>query len=348
MIIRDANENEKNRWNEFVIAHFPIVGAFFQSWEWGEFQRSLGYAIRRLIVENERGEWQGLTLAVTHRLPLNFSYCYLPRGPVLTTATWNSPGSAHRALTAIRATLQTACHQCIFIRMEPAIEHPPVFLMEKPFRIPPYYIQPRFNTVVDLAPSEEKILQRLSAPMRNNVRKAVRKGVRVELKNVLTENEWRAFAAMRRDTASRARNRIFPDERYFRNLTTILPSIASRKPGDIRAHSGIFVATHNGELAAINIVIFFADTATFLFGAAFTRKLPFKVSPAIHWASLIEAKNRGFRWYDLGGVDATRWKTLTYFKEQFGGSRVEYMGNVDAVAKPILYVAYQMLRGLRH
>lgn len=348
MTIRDAKESDKLRWNKFVIAEFPPVGAFFQSWEWGEFQHSLGYGIRRLVLADERGEWIGVTLAVTHRLPCNLSYCYLPRGPVLAAAIWNDFDTAERALTLIRETLQAGCKTCIFIRMEPAIATPPAFLRKKPFRIPSYYIQPRFNTIVDLRPTEEEILKRLSAPMRNNVRKAARKGVTVELKSTLREDEWRAFAAMRHDTARRAGNSIFPKEQYFRNLAAILPPISHRRADDPRPHLGIFVASHGGELAAINIVIFFADTATFLFGAAFTRMLPLKVSPYIHWSSLIEAKARGFRYYDLGGVDTKRWQTLTYFKEQFGGSKVEYMGNVDAAAKPLLYRAYHLFRRLRH
>lgn len=348
MTIRDATANDYGRWNEFVISHFPPVGAFFQSWEWGEFQRALGYEIRRLVLTDEEGIWQGLALAVTHRLPFGFSYCYLPRGPVLPSSTWENAEEAQHALALICETLQAACPTCIFIRMEPAIAQPPPFLMKKPFRIPPYYIQPRFNTIVDLTPSEEKILMQLSAPMRNNVRKAPRKGVTVTLKHALSESEWRAFAAMRRDTAERARSRIFPEEKYFRALTEILPPISTRAPGDLRPHSGIFMAFHDGEPAALNIVIFFGKTATFLFGAAFTRKLAVKVSPYTHWMSLMEAKRRGFHYYDLGGVDQKRWSTLTYFKQQFGGSTVEYMGNVDVVSKPLLYMAYHVLRSLRH
>jgi lipid II:glycine glycyltransferase (peptidoglycan interpeptide bridge formation enzyme) len=347
MRIRDARPDERAEWNEFVVRHFGPVGAFFQSWEWGEFQRSLGMRTLHLVLEGNQGERLGLTLALHRRLPPGFEYVYLPRGPVFPQELWSDEPRLRNALAALREELTRRYPNIAFIRMEPAIPTAPPVFAEPPFQAPAYYIQPRFNTVVDLAPTEEAILMRLSAPMRNNVRKAVRKGVSVELKTALTEEEWRAFAHMRQDTARRAGKGIFPDERYFRNLTAILPPIGTQKADAVRPHSGIFVATHGGELAAINIVIFFADSATFLFGAAFSRELPFKVSPYLHWSSLIEAKKRGFRHYDLGGVDAKRWKTLTYFKEQFGGRRVEYMGNVDVVEKPLFYAAYRVLRGLR-
>jgi lipid II:glycine glycyltransferase (peptidoglycan interpeptide bridge formation enzyme) len=334
MRIRDARPDERAEWNEFVARHFGPVGAFFQSWEWGEFQRSLGMRTLRLVLEDDGGTRLGLTLALHRKLPLGFEYVYLPRGPVLPQEIWDSEPRLRNALAALREALMRRYPRIAFIRMEPAISTAPPMFAEPPFRVPSYYLQPRFNHTIDLTQTEEEILQRFSPQMRNNVRKAARKGVSVESKAALTEEEWRAFAAMRRDTERRAGKSIFPTERYFHLLTQNVPS-------------RWYVARRNQALAGINLVLFFAETATYLFGASFREHLASKISPALHWHAMKDAKREGYRWYDLGGVDRRRWPTLTYFKEQFGGTTVRYMGMVYLVLKPVPFMAYSLIQTVR-
>lgn len=341
----EAERSQKPEWNGFVAENFPIVGAFFQTWEWGEFQQSLGNNIERYIIK-DRGAWLGAFLAVRHKLPLGLEYIYIPRGPVIHRSLWGNANEVSKIFVLLVSTLQKRHPYNIFIRLEPAVERPLEFFSRKPFRIPSYYIQPRFNTVVDITKKEEEILREFSPPMRNNIRKAKRKGVRVELKSVFSEEEWKMFAKMRADTVRRAGKNIFPPEQYFRELTAIFPAVSERRTEGEVPRSGIFFAYHGGELSAVNIVIFFAKTATFLFGAAYTEKLSVKISPYLHWACMTEAKKLGFERYDLGGVDSKRWKTLTYFKQQFGGKTVTYMGNADVVYRPFMYSAYRVFRTL--
>jgi peptidoglycan pentaglycine glycine transferase (the first glycine) len=335
MVLLEADSSQKNKWNDFVAQNFPIVGAFFQSWEWGEFQAALGYEIRRLVITDEDGNWQGVALTLKHVLPFGFSYYYLPRGPVFTKSLWQDPLKTEKALKLIYEALKKDNAKCIFLRLEPPLENPPPPLNNEPFILPQFYVQPRFNVVLNLDKPPEEILASFSPAMRNNVRKAERKGVKVEIKSELNEAEWLEFQKMRQETALRAGKNIYPSEKYFRELVKILPS-------------AIFAAYHDGTLAAINIVIFFSRTATYLFGAAFTKKLSLKVSPYLHWRAMLEAKKRGFSFYDLGGIDRNRWPTLTYFKQQFGGNVITYMGNADCVFRPTLYRIYRILRDLLH
>lgn len=329
MTIRDAAESDKHNWNEFVSAHFPSVGAFFQSWEWGEFQKALGHSIRRIVLTGNDGAWQGAALAVRYNLAFGFSYCYLPRGPVLPRQIWNDDRMAEAALKLIRTALEEDGARCVFIRMEPAVENPLPVLTQKPFVLPRFYTQPRFNAVVGLQKSAENIMAGFSASTRNNIRKAERKGVRVEVKNALNEDEWAKFRKMQAETSGRAGKNIYPTEKYFRELVKILPF-------------AIFAAYHNGALSGIHIVIFFSRTATYLFGASYTEKLAVKISPYLHWVSMREAGKRGFAFYDLGGTDKCLWPTLTFFKQQFGGDTITYMGNADVVIRPALYRAYRI------
>ena len=75
----------KESWNNFVKAHYPPVGAFMQTWEWGEFQAALGRKTERYEVREKDDVCAVFTL-VHHALPLGLSYGYVPRGPVVSSS----------------------------------------------------------------------------------------------------------------------------------------------------------------------------------------------------------------------------------------------------------------------
>lgn len=333
MEIREASEVDKQQWNEFVSNHFPSVGSFLQSWEWGEFQNALGYSTKRIIITHN-GDWQGVTLAVKNKLPFGLSYYYLPRGPVLLRSVWENEHEAEKALQLIRKILSNDDKKNIFIRMEPAIENPPKVLLKKPFVLPRTYVQPRFNAVVGIAKPSEEVMRGFSPDMRNSIRKAERNNVSVKIKTELNETEWLEFRNMRLETSTRAGKNIYPSEKYFRELIRHLPVT-------------IFAAYHDGTLSGITIVVFFSQTATYLFGASRTDKLIMKISPHLNWIAIRESQNRGLGYYDLGGVDERAWPTLTHFKRQFGGNVITYMGNVDDILQKPAYKIYQFLHTIR-
>ena len=71
--------NNKESLNNFIVQHGN--SNFLQSWEWGEFQKSLGRKIWRLGAEHDR-KLVASALIVKNDLPLGKSYLYCPRGPV--------------------------------------------------------------------------------------------------------------------------------------------------------------------------------------------------------------------------------------------------------------------------
>ena len=69
------NNFNQEEWNKFILEN---NGLFLQSWEWGEFQKSLGRKVWRL---GDCENWAALV--IRHDLPLGKNYLYCPGGPVL-------------------------------------------------------------------------------------------------------------------------------------------------------------------------------------------------------------------------------------------------------------------------
>lgn len=342
MDIRRVDNKGKADWNEFVREHYPPVGAFMQTWEWGQFQEHLGRRVERYVVTDGADTLGAFTL-VYHALPMNFSYGYIPRGPVL-TAEAATDGRAHETFRFVRDWIaEQRMPGMIFLRMEPPLGSFPL-PDSRGFHAPAYYVQPRYNHAVELEGTEKDILKSFHPSTRSNMRRAENRGVTTELKRSVTEEDWDRFFAMAKETIQRNSGKnVYPQRAYFDAMVKAIPPAGDHHDPSVLS-LGAFHAYEHGKPAAIHFVLFFGGTATYLYGASHSDTLRSKATTYLHWAAMREAKRRGLRYYDLGGVDETRWPTLTNFKRQFRGKEFSYVGNVDIPVRPVLYRAYNWVR----
>lgn len=318
-----------------------------QTWEWGVFQQALGRKVERYFVAG--GLYEEPTAAFTivyHSLPLGFSYGYVPRGPVIATHATGEKESGE-VLKDIQKWAKQNIPRLVFLRLEPPLPSITSGGHDRGFYLPPYYIQPRYNLAVPIEQTEQEIIARFHPSTRSNIHRAENRGVKVETKSYLTEADLDQFFAMIKETIERNSGKnAYPSRSYFRALVeTFLPLPAIHDPDSLSL--GIFYGYQYGEPASAHFVLFFGDTATYLFGASYNRMLRSKVTTYLHWTAMQEAKRRGLRYYDLGGIDEGLWPTLTNFKRQFRGEEFRYIGNVDISIRPVLYRAYNLFRRLK-
>ena len=347
MEIRNATEQDKIFWNNFVRDNYPPVGAFMQTWEWGDFKIARGKKVGRFILESEGGPL-AVFMLVEHRLPGGFSYGYIPRGPVFREEK-NAPDFIIELLTFIRSWLVKNFSHFIFVRLEPPFSLSQIDWSKYGFARTSYYVQPRYNHLIDLGPDDTDIIDNFHPSARSNIRRGEKRGVRIELQNHRLGDHYHNFQAVAKDTVSRNSGaHIYPSEKYFSALLSSIEPITLQdgsQPDGLAM--GVFYGYHGDEVAAIHFVLFFGHTATYLYGASSTEHLSSKVTTCLHYSAMQEAKRRGLHYYDLGGVDDKLWPTLTKFKRQFRGSDIEYVGNLDIVMSPTLYRIYDYLKRLR-
>lgn len=344
MRIEKASQNGKKEWNEFVRKHYPAVGGFMQSWEWGSFQERLGRSVERYFVFDGKEPVAAFTL-IYHALPSGFRYGYAARGPVVATS---DEGVVVKIFETIKTWARKHAPDLIFLRLEPPISDAPAGLDAGNFQIPSYYVQPRHNLSVPLSGTETEILLSFHPSTRSNVGRAEKRGVTVDIRAEVAPDEYERFQNMMRDTITRNSGvNAYPSREYFEALFEALSE--SEPDGDNSGglSLGIFRAYHDGDLAATHFVLFFGSTATYLYGASYTKHLNSKAPTYLHWAAMQEAKRRGMRYYDLGGIDANLWPKLTEFKRQFRGEETTYVGNIDIPLRPLAYRAYNLLRKIK-
>lgn len=335
MHVRLATSQDKEKWNEYVVA--VPQGSFMQSWEWGEMQMSFGLPVWRLMVEEE-GRLLGAALVIEREVLFGRCWLYVPQGPLY--------GGEPRVWRLLHDKLRElgSGSKAIFIRCDPALEHlngNDILLLQSGWQKSEREVQPRHTLVVDLMQEEERLLEQMHQKTRYNIRLAQRKGVTVRFSTATEDVE--KFLELTQEVESRGLFHYHPPS-YYRTMQNIL------------GQTGLFemgVAEKDGAVLAANLLFKFGGKVTYGHGASRGEKRELMAPHLLQWESIRRSKAQGYDWYDFFGVAADSsesdhpWAGITRFKLGFGGRRVDYIGAYDLVLDQTFYTIYNMARRMR-
>ncbi|MFA6130988.1 MAG: peptidoglycan bridge formation glycyltransferase FemA/FemB family protein [Patescibacteria group bacterium] len=307
-------------WNEQVRRFAPPFGAFLQSWEWGEFQRSMGREIERFFVEEEAGTL--LAQGIEMHLPGRQVYWYFPKGPLGTLP-------FDRKIEIIRERLGSA----MFLRLEPQEEVPFPKVSD---------IQPATTRIIDLRKSEEALFEEMKSKTRYNIRLGERQGVECRM---VGKEHFDDFCRLMEQTAVRDRFAAHSCEHY----QTMLSSLQG---GEVE--SFLAMAFFEGRPLAGNLCIDFGGARTYLHGGTSNLHRNIRAQFALHAFLFHDAKERGNKTFDFWGiapVDASEnhpWAGISRYKEGYGGTVVSMPGTYDLPMKHLWYSLYGIGKRIKH
>lgn len=297
-----------------------IKNELLQSPLWARVRESDGHKIF----------YTGQCLLIKHTLPFGLSWLYSPR-PAIRDEEQLKPLIQSVAAIAKR-------ENAVFWKIE-GID-PLLLPLHKGEIQRGCPLQPPQTFLLDLSPSENKLLARMKEKTRYNIRLAKKKGVTERWSKDL--NDVDVFYRLLRKTAKRQKIGIHSEEHY-RNIVKIL--------GKENAAAIIFAYYQNQPIAA-NLVTFFSDTATYLHGGADHQYRSLMAPYLLQWEAIREAQKRGCHYYDFGGCAITRgkineWAGITRFKEGFGGELFDFWETYDVVFKRRWYWLYKLWNRLK-
>jgi len=307
---------EKEVWDEFV-SSFEMA-QFLNSWSWGEFQENLGKKIWRFGVYRNEKLISALML-IKNNLPFKKNYLYSPRFPILTEAV-----PAEIFINKIKEIAKK--ENSIFWRVD--LFNTQIF-KDVPFKKIPD-LQPSKTILLDLTKSEDEILEAMHPKTRYNIRLAEKGGVRVKIGQ--SNQEIEIFLKLLLQTAQRDKFKIYPLN-YYRKLLQLNKNFVK-----------LFLAEYQGKIMAGNLMIFFAETATYLHGASADEFKNVMAPFLLHWIVIKEAKRLCLKYYDFWGIDEKKWPGVTRFKKGFGGKIVEYPGTFDLILDKFWYQLYSLAK----
>jgi lipid II:glycine glycyltransferase (peptidoglycan interpeptide bridge formation enzyme) len=314
----------KQNFNNFVSSQ--QFSQFLQSYDWAEFQEKSGNQVLPLAVFDDSGKITASALLIKRKVPFsNKNYWYCPRGPIIKN---NTPYGEYYSLLLQYINRIAGKEKIIFTRWEPAVSLP-----DKGYKtIKTIDIQPSRTIMLDLSFSKEDLLRNMHQKTRYNTRLAFKKGVEVR---EAEEREFDEFWDLMEATAERDDFRLH-SRQHYKKMLQAAPHIFR-----------LFLAKYKDKTIAGNIVSFFGDTVTYVHGASDHEYRKFMAPYALQWEVISLAKEQGFQYYDLYGIDDNKWPGVTRFKRGFGGEEIQYPGTYDVVFDKKRYWVYKIARSVR-
>jgi hypothetical protein len=191
--------------------------------------------------------------------------------------------------------------------------------------------------VLDLSPSLEELRRKLDKKWRNQLNAAERNGLKVVEGE--GNQEYRRFCALYTQMWKRKKfHTTVSIEEYAR--------IQERLPDTQRMR--VLICEHAGTPVAGIVCSAIGESAIYLLGATNDEGMRVKASYLLQWTMIGWLKERGFRFYDLGGIDPDANPGVYHFKSGFSGVDVSNISSFNACDNPFsetLVKIGQTLRG---
>ncbi|MGW5359326.1 lipid II:glycine glycyltransferase FemX [Actinopolymorpha pittospori] len=347
--------------------------SFLQTPAWGEVKREWRAESVGWVDDSDSGEKIiGAGLVLYRRLPkMRRSLAYLPEGPVID---WTDP-DLRRWLAPL--TEHVSAQGAFGIRMGPPVvtrrwsgatvkaalseggartlgaipadqtDHAAIGVTEQLKAMgwrPPAdgdggfaAGQPRYVFQLPLEDRDEQaVLAGMNQLWRRNIKKAAKAGVVVSHGSA---DDLPAFHELYLETARR--DHFTP--RSLSYFSTMFRALNAENPDRVR----LYLAHHEGELAAATIGVRVGTHAWYSYGASSTAKRDVRPSNALQWEMIRDALAAGARLYDLRGITDTLDESdshfgLLQFKLGTGGEAAEYVGEWDLPISRLLYSAFDL------
>jgi len=308
---------------------------FLQSLEWKKFQKLVGKKVFSTV-----GNYFKINI-IEHKLPVVGKYFYVPRG--LTFKNENTKIEKIEELIALAKKNKAG-----WIRVDLAKKNDFEFFkknIKNEIVKAPHDMQPRQIFKIDILKSEEDLLSEMKPKTRYNIRLAIKKGVQINKYSSVDDgfNEvMTIFLNILKDTNKRKGIKSHKDEYYEK----MLESISSDK-------IKLYVAEYKNEIIAVNIIIFYKNTATYLHGATSNNYRNVMAPFLLQWQAILDAKEGGYTVYDFGGVKTgeknSSWEGITRFKLSFSKNMgtFDFLGSYDIIMNPFQYAIYQILQRIK-
>jgi len=270
-------------------------------------------------------------LILWRTLPGGARFGYVPRGPVV-----GSPAELEQAFSALAVHARSTGALVLKVDPEltPAVAAGP--LAAAGFRRGPDIQPVRATLGLDLAPEPDALLAACDKDTRWSTKQGGKRGV--TLRRGETDADLDAFYGLYAITGRRARFITRTGDYYRLTWRTLIDA----------GLADLWLAERDGAAVAAAMTWHCGERELYMYGATNDAGRKVYAAYALQWHCILEARARGARTYDFGGIpadltDASDTMHGPYlFKKGFGGTALQLVGAHDAVPRPLLYTAFRL------
>jgi len=329
----------KDEWENFL--QDCTEKTFLHSWNWGEFNQSMGDKIWRFGAYNGTLDGVVLVLKITAK---RGTFLFIPHGPVVREGI--DEKNKEEILRLVLLLLQGIIKEenVSFVRVAPIWERTldNINIFEgSAFRPAPIHMHPEVTWELDITPPEDQILANMRKTTRYLIRQA-EKNPDIEIIKSKNIEDLKYFWPVYKKTAKRHKFVVF-SEQYLETEFNIFA-----KDNQIE----LFLGKYKGEIVSVALFVFWQGSCVYHHSGSLSKYNKIPVSYLLQWEAIKEAKNRGCKTYNFWGIapdikgpeDAQKshhpWAGLSLFKMGFGGYRKDYVKTQDLVILPKYWLNY--------
>ena len=306
-----------------------------QTWEYGEAKRIVEHWVPCRYVILDNSQMLGIVQVLTKSLPLIGKVVRINRGPLFFEGVYDSKCSEK----IIGKTMQTIFKNIVddkkcYLRIAPEIENKHNF--DAISGIPRFHSlnSPIWSSaVIDLLMEEDLLFENLHGKWRNLLRKSRKMGLELEeasseeAMNFLTEKYY-----------------IFQKEKGFSGIPEKILIELSQQLNYNKQIQISFARKSTQRIAGI-LVIGHGNSCTYLIGWNSKEGRDLQANYLLLWQAVINCKNQGYRWFDLGGIDDKMTPGIAHFKRGLGGREYCLVGEFEAIGRGIFpFIAGKLSR----
>jgi len=313
------NEQEKNSWNEFALSH--NFGHLFQTYDWGEVSRELGWCPLRLLVEDKD---KILAIAqILKRKKGPFSILYIPRGPI-----FSNSESFHFLSANLTEVIKR--ENAILCKINPAIDKQTATKELYEYNS---FVKSSFREMhicsyrINLSQDLNNIWNNFRGSVRTSIRKAEKSGVAVDDSD--SAENLNSFYKIYSDLSVKGKT----TTHSYKFLKAVWERFIPKK------QIKILTAYFEGRPIATELLFLYSKIGELMWISNVRLDNDLGASQLIHWKIINWLKENGFLFYDLGGVPPNKNELpgIHFHKQSLGGDFVELAGEFELAGSPLLY-----------
>lgn len=332
--------SNKRTWEEFLTKKEIDFFPFFQSWNWGEVQKKLGFYIVR------QGVWKGRELVAVYQIidvpAKRGHFLHLRHGPVLAPFDKNV---FDLILSDVKKIAKD--RKASFIRISATIPNELVdyeMLKQKGFiNAPIHNMDAEVCWVLDITKSEGELLKN----MRKSHRYLIKKGITnrdLRIKQTKSSKDIEKFLPLYQGLS--VRKNFTPHKGIKEEF-----EIFGKEDQEILFLAEFLPAGRQDEKKVIAgaLIAFVGNTAIYRHSASDELLKNIPAMYLILWEAIEEAKKRNKKIFNFWGIVPNGsknhpWQGLSLFKTGFGGSTLEFLHAQDLPLSPLYWKTYLIER----
>lgn len=317
MDLREVTEKQKSEYNK-------LVTHVIQSWQWGEFRKSLGIPVLRYGLYTNGKLFRAFQLTL-HKIPFTNKYVgYLPKGPF-----------PDKELTEALKKIGKE-HNCAFIKVEPNViaseaKQSGNFIPS----LKPLFT--KYNFILDLTQSEEELLKNMHPKTRYNIKVAEKHGVKVIER--IDDEALEIYLKLYFETTKR--------QGYYGHSESYHRKVWQKLREEKMAR--ILIATYRGKSLTAWMLLNFRENLYYPYGGSSKLHPEIMANNLVAWEAIKLGKTLGLKKFDMWGALGSNAHSsdprfgFHRFKQGYGGKLVEYLGTFDLVFNWPLYIIFTFI-----